>query len=134
MCPPLSSFVLLARSHLQKSVFSVALDDDQLGNLTNLFPRSFHSVSDADIKMEGTFVFYKWLLTGISIPELKRMQKMREGASLDGGLQKEDDGEQRGKRNSRKRTNFNIQVFGNHLHNVLIEDEVLAQGMFRIYI
>ena len=85
--------------------------------------------------MEGTFVFYKWLLTGISIPELKRMQKMREGASLDGGLQKEDDGEQRGKRNSRKRKNFNIQVFGNCLQeNVLIEDEVLAQGMFRIYL
>ena len=83
--------------------------------------------------MEGTFVFYKWLLTGISIPELKRMQKMSKGAT-NGGLQKEDDGEQRGNKNSRKRTNFNIQVFGNRLHNVLIEDEVLPEGMFRIFI
>ena len=57
-----------------QSVFSAALDDSQLGTLTVLFPGS--QLSSEDIKLEGTFVFYKWLLTGISIPEWKRLQKL----------------------------------------------------------
>jgi len=112
-----------------QSVFSAALDDSQLGTLTALFPGS--RLSSEDIKLEGTFVFYKWLLTGISIPEWKRLLKKDAKASSENSSVQND--EQVGR--SKKRA-FNIQLYGNRTHNFVgdkSEEVELPQGIDFIF-
>jgi len=85
-----------------------------LGNLKSKFPRS--ASNDAEIKSEGVFLFYKWLLSGISIAEHKRILNetptnesvAEEDASINSSRVQEYDA----RKERRLKFNVNIQTFG----------------------